>query len=999
MILKIGRAPGIWALAVILAGVPRAALAQEDAAEEEAPSEEEPTEETPEEEAPVEEVAEEEVVEEGGGLALTQPPPTGKGAIAGIVTDTKYKEPVIEAYVGIVGTKTAVLTDVDGTFRLELPPGKYMLRIAYELHKPVRTSEVVVTAGKISRVDVKLTPEEGTEDVIETVVTLEQSSVEGLLLQRQKSAAAGDSIGRAEITKGNDRTAAEAARRVVGANIEGSRFLFVRGLGERYTNALFDGFPLPSPEPDKQAVPLDLFPSQILESLTIVKTFTPDVPGDFAGGSVRINTRRVPNQLTLAGGVSMGFNVKTTFQEMISYDGGNLDWLGIDDGTRALPESVPDYKVGTFLKKPGGGVQSEDEVARIGRDMNTSQSVHTTVAPPNHAGNIVVANSWALGSEAKIGVLGAIVYDRRFEREDDEILRTFSYGTSAETGQLELTRNNDLRVTRGIDKVSWGALAGITLEIRDEHRFSLTGLHSQVGDNQTAEFAGPHEERGASVVDTRKSFVARQLTYGLFQGEHLIKSAGDLKVGYGVGLSRAARDEPDTREIVYVRDPTAGFSYENDGLSGQHLYAEQTETTVSGQFDVTKPVGGAELERDVKVGGAVSGRSRDFLTRRFNFRPNGSRSFECNVEEWDRSCPDRLYRDEAIGPDLVLNENTRFGDGYEAGLNVFAGYVMFDGEIVDRLRIVIGPRLEASQQNLTAFEPNNRGEEDVSVDNSSTEILPAIGLIYSPIPRVNLRASATRTVARPQIREFAPFSYSDYYGSREVQGNPELVNTSIVNADLRFEFFPKTTEVVAVSAFYKRFSDPIEQIIESGGRGRITYQNAAGANLFGIELEARKSFDLFHPALRPLSLIANVTFARSRVNLDPAEIGNSTSQSRPLSFQAPYIVNTALDYDDPDIGLRARLAYNVVGQRISTVGKGGIPDIYDQPRHILDATVGQRIGKHVEVRATVSNILNSPVRKTHGSEVVGEDSEAADSNVVQEYFLGQTFSIGVGLNY
>ncbi|NUO54722.1 MAG: hypothetical protein HOV80_38265, partial [Polyangiaceae bacterium] len=193
MILKIGRAPGIWALAVILAGVPRAALAQDEPAEEEAPSEDAPAEEAPsEEEAPVEEVVEEEVVEEGG-LALTQPPPAGKGAIAGIVTDTKYKEPVIEAYVGIVGTKTAVLTDVDGSFRLELPPGKYTLRIAYELHKPVRTSEIVVGAGRISRVDVKLTPEEGTEDVIETVVTLEQSSVEGLLLQRQKSAAAGDS--------------------------------------------------------------------------------------------------------------------------------------------------------------------------------------------------------------------------------------------------------------------------------------------------------------------------------------------------------------------------------------------------------------------------------------------------------------------------------------------------------------------------------------------------------------------------------------------------------------------------------------------------------------------------------------------------------------------------------------------------------------------------------------------------------------------------------------
>ncbi len=996
-----GRALGTWGLALLVAGVPRAVLAQDDSPEEEAPAEEAPAEETPpEEEAPVEEVAEEEVTEGDGGLALSQPPPAGKGAIAGIVTDTKYKEPVIEAYVGILGTKTAVLTDVDGTFRLELPPGKYTLRIAYELHKPVRTSEVVVTAGKIVRVDVKLEPEEGTEDVIETVVTLEQSSVEGLLLQRQKSAAAGDSIGRAEITKGNDRTAAEAARRVVGANIEGSRFLFVRGLGERYTNALFDGFPLPSPEPDKQAVPLDLFPSQILESLTIVKTFTPDVPGDFAGGSVRINTRRVPNDLTIAGGVSFGFNSRTTFQDYLTYDGGSLDWLGIDDGTRALPESVPSYKVGSFLEKKGGGLQTEEEVAKIGRDMNTSQSIRTTVAPPNHAGNFVVSNSWALGQDAKIGVLGAIVYDRRFETHSEEILRNYTLRTV--DGKTELARANDIDVLRGIDKVSWGVLAGVTLELGDEHRFSITGLQSQVSDNEAAEFSGFHEERGASIYNTVKRFVARTLTYGLFQGEHTIRDAGDLKIAYGVGLARAARDEPDTRGVIYTLSPPV-YSFETDGLSGQHFYAEQGETTVSGQLDVTKPFGSADKKLEIKGGGAVSVRSRDFLARRFNFRryQDATISFDCEVPEWSRSCPDRLFRDENIGPQLELQENNRFGDGYEAQLDVYAGYVMFDGEVVDDLRFVVGPRIEASRQSLLAFDPGNRGPKtDRQSEFNSTEILPAVAAIYSPIPRANVRLSATRTVARPQIREVAPFAYTDYFGGQEVQGNPELVNTSIINTDVRFEFFPKTTEVIAVSAFYKRFADPIEQVVEPGGTGgRITYQNADGANLFGVEIEGRKSFDVFHPALRPLSLIANVTFAHSRVSLDPAELGDSTSRSRPLSFQAPYIANVALDFDEQDMGLRARVAYNVVGERIFAVGTGGLPDIYEQPRHDLTVTIGQRIGKHVEVRASASNLLNAPVRRTMGSELEGDDSEAEDSNVAREVFFGQSFSIGVGLNY
>ncbi len=988
-----------WALTAALTGPSSVTLAADEPDEE---GSSEPTEEAPVEEV-VEEVVEEAAVAEtpvdGGGLALTRAPPAGKGAIAGLVTDTRYAEPVFEAYVGVVGTKQAVLTDTDGAFRFDLAPGTYAIRIAYDLHRPTQTSEIVVRAGSIVRVDVRLEPDEDVEDVVETVVTLEQSSVAGLLLARQRSAAAGDSIGRAEIAKGSDRTAADAARRVVGANVEGSRFLFVRGLGERYTNALFEGFPLPSPEPDKQAVPLDLFPSQILESLTIVKTFTPDVPGDFAGGSVRIQTRRVPRELTLAGGVSMGVNTQATFQEFLTYDGGSLDWLGIDDGTRALPDSVPDHKVGTFLEKPGGGLQTEEEVARIGRDMNTSQSIRTTRAPPNHAGNFVVANSWAIGSDARVGVLGALVYDRRFEARRDEILRTFGLRTDPDTGEKRLARQNDIRVTRGTDKVSWGGLAGVTLELGDAHRFSITCLHSRVADDEASELQGFHEERSASIVDTRKTFVARTLTFGLFQGEHEIHEAGDLRVAYGVAIARAEREQPDSRGAIYTLSPPV-YSFENDGLSGQHFFADQGESTVSGQLDVTKPFGADEVVR-VKAGGAFSLRSRDFVARRFNLRPAGSASFSCATPEWDRACPDRLFRDEAIGRDLELVENNRFGDGYEASLDVFAGYAMFDGELHDGLRLVVGPRLEASRQSLLAFDPGNRSAtSDRTFDAAETDVLPAVALIYSPTPRSNLRASATRTVARPQIREFAPFAYTDYFGGREAQGNPDLVNTSITNADLRFELFPSTAEVAAVSAFYKRFVDPIEQVVEPvGTNGRSTYQNAEGANLFGVELEGRKSLDVLHPALRPLSVIANVTLAHSRVDLDRAALGDSTSRSRPLSFQAPYMLNAALDFDDEDLGLRARVSYNVVGQRIASVGKGGIPDVYEQPRHVLDVTVAQRIGDHVDVRATGSNLVDSPVRQTHGSEVVGDDSEATDSNVVREYHLGQSFSVGITLSY
>ncbi len=960
---------------------------------------EEPAEEVPPEE-PVDEVPPEEVPAEeapaDGGLALTQPPPKGKGAIAGIVTEVRLGEAAIEAFVGVAGTKVAVLTDVDGTYRLELPPGTYDLTIAYELHRPIRLSGVVVKAGVIVRLDAKLEPEDSAVDVVETVVEVDTQSVEGLLLERQKSAASGDSIGRAEITKSNDRTAAEAAKRVVGANIEGSRFLFVRGLGERYTNALLDGFPLPSPEPDRQAVPLDLFPSQILESLTVVKTFTPDVPGDFAGGSVRIATRRIPNTLTLAGSLSLGFNTQSTFTEFLTYEGGSADFLGIDDGTRAMPD-FPATKVVRGVEKPNGELLTRDEIIAYGKQINTPMRVRHTLGAPNHSGNFVVANSWPLSSWGRIGVMGALVYDRRFERRVDAKLRTYGLATDGEESGLRVL--NDLSLERGVDKVSWGGLAGVTLEVGEDHQVTLTGLHTRAADIEASRLSGRHEERAASLTETRLSFVSRALTFGEISGKHRIKALEGLELDYGVGVARATRDEPDTRGTTYQYDGTLGvFAFEDDSTSGSHFYSEQGETTYAGMLGLTQPVTLGGLTQKVKLGGAINVREREFLARRFRFRPDRDDAPDgfdtCTGPDLALDCQDKLFSDENIDQGfLELEENTRDNDGYRAGLSVFAGYFMVDGSLTKELRYVLGQRLEASQQFITPFDPVNPELPTETKELNQAVLLPAASLIYSPISRANLRFSVTRTVARPQLRELAPFSYVDYFGGREVRGNPDLTNTTIVNADTRFEYFPTSREVLAVSAFYKRFEDPIEQVIRAstGTSGVVTFDNALGGNLYGVEIEARKSFDFISAALRPLTLITNLTLAHSRVDLDPVEAIQLTSQSRALSFQAPYIVNAALDFDEPEWGTRARVLYNVVGPRLSQVGTNGVPDVFELERHVLDVSVGQRVGKHVELRAAASNLVDSPVKRVH-------DTEHGET-VTEEYRLGRTFSLGVSLNY
>jgi TonB-dependent receptor len=345
------------------------------------------------------------------------------------------------------------------------------------------------------------------------------------------------------------------------------------------------------------------------------------------------------------------------------------------------------------------------------------------------------------------------------------------------------------------------------------------------------------------------------------------------------------------------------------------------------------------------------------------------------VDNWDTACLDDLFAAENIGPFLTVEENTRdssqfLGDTYDASLDVYAGYVMVDTHLTDDLRLVTGPRLELSKQSIGAFVREDPDEPALTGEITGEDLLPAVSLVWAVRDDLNLRAAGSRTLARPQLREIAPFSFTNYFGGFTEQGNPEIQNTHIWNGDLRVEWFPTNTEVVAASFFAKRFVDPIEPILTAAsGNGLITYQNVAGANLIGGEVEARKNFGFIADPLKDLSLIANITLAHSKVSIDLDTPGaaNLRSTDRPLTNQAPWVINTALDYDNQDIGLQVRLLYNIIGRRLAFPSENPVPDIYQQPRHDLGATVSQRIIEGLRVKLTGRNLINDDYRYTYGT--------------------------------
>ncbi|MBN1610683.1 MAG: TonB-dependent receptor [Polyangiaceae bacterium] len=960
----------------------------------------------PAEEAPAEEAdsdvdeADETVIEAPQDPA--RPPPKGQGVVWGVVTDTELHEPLIEAAVLVSGTSFQTITDLDGRYRLELPPGTYTLRFLYELHRPARLVKVVVRRGRVYRHDMILEPEEGAEDVIVVEAEVEQSSVEGQMLNRQRSTAVADSVGRTEIAKSADSNAAQAAQRVVGASVEGGRFVYVRGLGERYTNGLLNGAPLPSPEPDRAAVPLDLFPSQVLESVSINKTFTPDMPADFAGGSVNVQTREIPSKPLFSASAAVGYDTAATFRDRPSHRGSSTDGLGFDSGMRALPREVPsDTLVDEGQTRPDGTPITDEDTIRIGRAMNTYMSPTQSFTPPNHSFGVVAGQGWQIGHESRLGAIASLNYGRSFERQKG-VERVYQLNASG-----ELTKFVDYHFDSGTDKVRWGAMGSLTYELSASHQLKLIGLHSQLSDNGAESYEGFNAYHSADYHNDRLVFTSKALDFGELSGRHRFDVLNRGTFDWNAALSSARRNEPNTRDVVYqwntVRE---AWSYIDASDSGRHFFAKQSEVAKGGGLNWTQPLTRGEPESRVKLGTAALLKNREFRARRFAFRQNARAArdpdFYCEGREFDPACSDKLFVPSNIGSILHFVEGTEPTDAYDAALDVYSAYAMGDVALSRTVRLMAGGRLEVTRQSVDPMDQLRlaqqvEGTEAVrGADLKDSTWLPAVSLVYSATPKSKLRVAASQTLARPQLRELAPFAFSNYFGGRVEAGNPDLTLSHITNLDTRFEYFPTLGEVLATTVFFKYIKDPIERVIVPGDPGTLTYRNSPHATLIGVELEARRKLDLLDEALRDFTVIANLTLSRSRVGVeqtgsDVTGLGFMTSVSRPMMLHAPWVLNLALDYANQKLGFGARVLYNVTGPRIVDIGTLGVPDEYIQPSHSIDLALTQDLTERLKAKLTVEDLLNTDMVVTVGSKRSGE--------VARRVSEGTVFVLGVGYTY
>ena len=943
------------------------------------------------------------------GLSLLAPTAAGQsartGSISGNVVDSETGETLIGANVTIEGAIVGATTDLDGNYAIRgLDPGTYHVVFSYIGYTGVTVTDVIVTGGESTVVDLALAPESiGMDEVVVTARALENTEA-SLLKQRQKAAAVSDAISAEAIGRSGSSTAADALEKVTGVSVVGGKYVYVRGLGDRYMNTQLNGAMLPSADPDRNSVPLDLFPANLLDNIVASKTFTPDKPGSFSGGSVNIGTKSFPDDFTVSFSSSIRYQGHVRpGSDFLSYEGGSAGWLGNNGGTHTLPDVFNNPN----LEIPNIGAAFTDQAAANELDR-LSKAFNGVMAPARLAAPINQSYSFSVGNQIPafgrpLGVIASLSYSRNVREYKDGSTARYTL-TSSSSEKL----NNDFLFTdqRGADEVLWGAMVNASYKPHPKHELGFNYMNNRSGEStaryQFGEF--PRDLGEESTYETRTlQYVSREMDSYQARGKHVLPGDNGLKIEWSGSLVNALQDEPDLRFFTnhYTTFERNGETKTSYSISPA-LYPVPTryfrtmeEDARSGSLDASLPFRQWRgLSAQLKAGGSMERKARAFRERRFEFQQDDIR--------YDGD-PATFFGPGQVGisEDASTERFFRFGNyifdasalsgNYDGEQDIMAGYVMLDMPLTRNLRAIGGLRLETTDMTVASA--------DASLDQGvidTRDLLPSMNLVYEVRKNMNVRLAQGRTLARPNFREIAPYASFNFIGDYIYLGNPNIERALIDNYDMRWEWFTRPGEILAVSGFYKYFRNPIERAINpraAASTPNVQFQNTDHAAVYGVEIEVRKNLDQLAGFLRFVQAGANVSFVRSRVAIETNELEliralrPDAADTRPLQGQSPYVVNLDMTYDNPKIGAAVSAYYNVFGRRLDRVASGGTPNIFEQPRHIVDVTVKQDLWFNFGIKGSVKNLLD---QKT----VFSHTFNGADF-IAESYAFGRSFSLGL----
>ncbi len=933
------------------------------------------------------------------------------GKLNGIILDSKTGETLPGATVLLEGTSLVGSADFDGKFNINnIPEGKYNLIVNYISYNTKKITEIIIKTNELLNINVQLDPSSSQDlNEIEVVVTLNKENNTALILQQKNNGSLSDGISAETIRKSPDKNTSDVLKRVSGASIQDNKFAIIRGLNDRYNSAFLNGAPLPSTESDRKAFSFDIFPSNMLDNLVIIKTARPDLPGEFAGGIIEINTKNIPEKNFISLTTSSGYNSITTGKTQYYYKGGKTDWLGIDDGTRKLSSEMPntsEYPIDIH------------EQAALAKKIKTSDwGVYNKVFQPNSSFQISAGSTIKLKEKDFFGIIASLSYNNSFN-----FFKTNRY--TYQSGQPN-DRNNPLLADKIYNDETYqvqkliGGLLNMSVKLNSNNSISLKNMYSITSDDKTIKRGGtttPNEIHPNIIKATTLWYTQNIISTSQIVGEHLLPNS-KIKINWNGNLSQITRDIPNLRRHVYIKesylqnlqiDPSEPPIYNpNDTVfsaqfgspksnssdySGVSMWSKLKEKLYSGKFDVSRNFKFCpNFSSEIKSGLLYQQRLRTFDFRQFIYSPyhinGGNTIFNSNISQLNENS---IFTQDNMGliqqgtggnknvGGFILSETTYPDSPYSAESKLNACYGLFDLKYKSFLRLITGVRYERYYQKISyndlLFAINKKV---ITQDTINNDLLPSVNLIYSLTEKTNIRASFSRTLNRPEFRELAPFLFFDFNTGFSLNGDPSIQRATIDNYDLRFEWFPQGGQLISLTTFYKKFINPIE-LFKGQNTYQVVYGNTPSAFAAGIEFEYRINIGNFYKNdsnrigkfLNDITLFSNLALLKSEVDAqapkNPLLASSVSTYKRPLQGQSPYIINAGINYFNKKYNFSLSALINKIGPRIYLVGNNIYQEIWESSRTIVDLQLTKSFLKNnnLEIKINIKDLFanNQPLQ-------------------------------------
>lgn len=866
------------------------------------------------------------------------------GTVKGKITDAATGEELPGANIILLNTTIGASTDMEGTFVVKnIPPGLYSMRISYISYQTILINNLQIDEGDMKTFNLTLEPV--TTELSEVIVTADAlKNTEANMLKVMKNSNGIVDIVSAElIKKNNSSDGSDILKRMSGITISEGKFAYIRGVGDRYNNTLLNGATVSSTEPEKKSFSYDILSASLIENIVTAKTFTPDQPAEFTGGLVQIKTVEFPERFFVDASTSTSFSPNSNLVSFNSYQGGSLDWLGLEDGSRSLPSII-----GTVPVVAGNyPIDTDKKLQEIGRSFSNNWVANSVKAPLNTNIKLSFGDRYYFNGST-LGYIGSLTYSNNYDnKEIERNLYDFEGPRILKSG-INSTNN-----------VTWGGLFNISLKLDDLNKLSFKNMYNQNTDNEITILEGEDFYSTQMRKTTSMRFISRSLFSTQLSGMHLIPILRGTKINWIADYSQALRDEPDARISAYQRDalePDEPYRFLLDQSITYRFFSELKDNSSGFKVDFHNSPFASPQFLSFKYGLAIENKFRVFAARFFGFKnkPGGNFMLEDSILQ---QTPDKIFSPENINPTFIeLIEITKPSDNYDSKQKIFGSFLMTEASLLKNIKLIAGVRYEFSNQILSSSTSTGT---PVDVNSEYRDILPSVGITWLYNPDINIRFSYSKTLARPEFRELAPFTYYDFVASESVMGNPGLKRTMINNFDIRFEYFPSGNELIALSLYSKRFENPIEQVLIAASQFNPirSYANAKSAENYGIEFELRKNLSFVSDIFNHFSFVGNLSLINSNVQLDIIDENSFQEKSRKMQGQADFVFNAGFYYDNSSLTFSASLVYNKVGEKIAKAGFAGLGDVIEKPRDQIDFSVSKDIFEFLNLKFVIKDLL------------------------------------------